>query len=65
MRLLTDLAFGGLAARRVEIRCDSRNAKSRAVAKRCGFELEGVLRNDYLGVDGHPRDSCVYSRIAG
>ncbi|RZJ09115.1 MAG: N-acetyltransferase [Rubrivivax sp.] len=63
-RLLTALAFGTLAARRVEIRCDASNAKSRAVAERCGFMLEGVLRCDALGVDGHPRDTAVYSRIA-
>jgi len=63
VRLLTALAFGQLGARRVEIRCDSRNLKSRAVAERCGFELEGILRRDALGVDGAPRDTCVYARI--
>lgn len=63
--LLTTLAFDGLAARRLEIRCDARNLKSRAVAQRCGFELEGVLRNDALGVDGAVRDTAVYSRIPG
>lgn len=62
--LLTAMAFDKLSARRVEIRCDPRNVKSRAVAERCGFELEGILRNEALGVDGHPRDTCVYSRIA-
>lgn len=65
VRLLTALAFDELAARRIEIRCDSDNLPSRAVAERCGFELEGVLRQDVLGVDGLPRDSCVYARIAG
>jgi len=64
VKLLAALAFGPLAARRVEIRCDPRNTRSRAVAERCGFELEGVLRNEALGVDGHPRDTCVYARIA-
>lgn len=64
VRLLAGLAFERLAARRVEIRCDARNVKSRAVAERCGFELEGILRQDSLGVDGEPRDSCVYARIA-
>ena len=63
VRLLTALAFDRLSARRVEIRCDPRNVKSRAVAERCGFELEGILRNETLGVDGHARDTCVYSRI--
>jgi RimJ/RimL family protein N-acetyltransferase len=64
VQLLTALAFDALAARRVEIRCDTRNLKSRAVAERCGFELEGVLRRDALGVDGTPRDTAVYARIA-
>lgn len=63
VRLLTALAFDRLDARRVEIRCDARNVKSRAVAERCGFELDGVLRRDALGVDGTPRDTAVYSRI--
>ncbi|WP_422012374.1 GNAT family N-acetyltransferase [Roseateles sp.] len=65
VRLLTALAFGTLGARRVEIRCDTRNLKSRAVAERCGFALEGVLRSNVLGVDGHPRDTAVYARIDG
>lgn len=65
VRLLTALAFGLLAAHRIEIRCDPRNLKSRAVAERCGFELEGVLRNNTLGVDGAPRDTAIYARIAG
>lgn len=64
VRLLTALAFGPLRACRVEIRCDAGNAKSRAVAERCGFELEGLLRNAALSVSGHPRDTCVYARIA-
>lgn len=64
VRLLTVLAFGPLDARRVEIRCDTRNTRSRAVAERCGFELEGVLRCDSVGVDGRPRDTCVYAQVA-
>ena len=63
VRLLAVLAFGPLDARRVEIRCDARNLRSRAVAERCGFALDGVLRNEALGVDGAPRDTCVYSRL--
>ncbi|MFG6415815.1 GNAT family N-acetyltransferase [Roseateles sp. DC23W] len=63
VRLLTSLAFDRLGARRVEIRCDAKNLKSRGVAERCGFELEGVLRRDALGVDGTPRDTALYARI--
>jgi RimJ/RimL family protein N-acetyltransferase len=63
VRLLSRMAFDTLQARRVEIRCDTRNTRSRAVAERCGFELEGVLRRESLGVDGEPRDTAVYARI--
>ena len=38
-------AFDTLGAHRVEIRCDERNTRSAAVARRCGFPLEGVLQN--------------------
>ncbi|MBO9689040.1 MAG: GNAT family N-acetyltransferase [Mitsuaria chitosanitabida] len=58
---LVRLGFGPLRARRMEIRTDARNAASRAVAERCGFTLEGVLRRDALDVQGEPCDSCVYA----
>ncbi len=63
VRLLTALAFDTLRAHRVEIRCDVRNTRSRAVAERCGFELDGILRRDALAVDGSVRDTAVYSRV--
>lgn len=64
VQLLTALAFERLGARRVEIRCDPRNVKSCAVAERCGFVHEGTLRCDALGVDGKPRDTRVYGKVA-
>lgn len=60
---LTRLAFERLQARRVEIRMDDSNSRSRAVAERCGFELEGILRCDSLSPAGEPRNSCVYARL--
>ena len=58
---LTDLAFGALAARRVEIRVDPRNERSWRVPERLGFVLEGVLRNDERAPDGTLRDTRVYA----
>jgi RimJ/RimL family protein N-acetyltransferase len=60
---LTKLGFETLGAKRLEIRCDVRNERSRRVAERCGFELEGVLRCDSRGMDGSVRDTRVYSRV--
>ena len=64
VQAMASLAFDPLSARRVEIRMDARNLRSQAVAERCGFEFEGVLRRDTLDVNGEPRDTRVYSRIA-
>lgn len=61
---LARMAFEELRARRVEIRMDQNNVRSRAVAERCGFEFEGVLRRDSLSPSGEARDTRVYSRIA-
>lgn len=62
VQLLGRLAFEQLRARRLEIRCDARNARSRAVAERNGFTLEAELRHAMLGVDGEPADQCLYTR---
>lgn len=60
---LSRMAFEQLRARRVEIRMDETNLASRAVAERCGFELEGILRCDSLSPQGEPRNTCVYARL--
>lgn len=61
---LARMAFGALRARRLEIRTDSRNTPSRAVAERCGFSLEGLLRDDALNVAGQLSDTCIYGMIS-
>lgn len=63
VRLLSRLAFDDLGARRLEIRCDATNDRSRRVAERAGFLLEGRLRNEALAPDGEPRDTLVFSLI--
>ncbi|WP_422723689.1 GNAT family N-acetyltransferase [Jeotgalibacillus soli] len=61
---ISDFAFQELNANRVEIRCDARNKRSRAVPERLGFELEGVLKNDSLAEDGSQlRDTCIYAKL--
>ncbi|HUY79379.1 MAG TPA: GNAT family N-acetyltransferase [Ktedonobacterales bacterium] len=61
VRLLTDYAFTALGANRVQIRCDARNTRSAAVAERCGFVREALLRNDSRGADGSLRSTLVFA----
>ncbi len=61
VRGITEFAFDALGARRVEIRCDSRNLPSARVAERAGFLLEGELHNNEIGTDGTVRDTLIFA----
>jgi RimJ/RimL family protein N-acetyltransferase len=58
--LLMRRAFDELGYRRVEWKCDARNARSRAAAERLGFAFEGVFRQHMI-VKGHNRDTAWFS----
>ncbi|WP_100012786.1 GNAT family N-acetyltransferase [Lentibacillus sediminis] len=61
---ITQFAFRELKANRVEIRCDAKNTKSRAVPERLGFALEGVLHQDSVEIGGDQlRDTCIYAKV--
>jgi RimJ/RimL family protein N-acetyltransferase len=65
VRALTRLGFDGLEARRMEIRMDDSNGRSRRVAERAGFTLEGVMRGNSLSPSGELRDTRVYALVRG
>jgi ribosomal-protein-serine acetyltransferase len=52
-----------LGAKRLDITNDAENAKSRAVAERAGFVLEGVLRSARRNMQGDLADHCVYAKV--
>ena len=58
---MVKLALEHLGAKRLEIRCDARNAASCRVAERCGFELEGVLHQCQRDMEGKLCDMRVYA----
>ncbi|EIT86205.1 N-acetyltransferase GCN5 [Fictibacillus macauensis ZFHKF-1] len=62
---LVELGLQQAQFKRMEIRCETENIKSRAIAEALGFELEGILRNDDWSADGlRLTDTCIYAVIA-
>lgn len=63
-RAMTELAFGKLGAKRVEIRCDSLNVASAAIPPKLGYELEATLRKSSLALcEPHePRDMLLFAQ---
>lgn len=54
-------AFGALGVRRVTLKTDARNARSRAAIERLGAHLDGLLRAHLPASDGGARTSAVFS----
>lgn len=65
VRGITRYAFEHLGALRAEIRCDARNLRSAAVARRAGFTQEGQLRSDGRLPDGSLRNTLIFGRLPG
>ncbi|MBK8020275.1 MAG: GNAT family N-acetyltransferase [Chloroflexi bacterium] len=63
VRVMTRYLFDTLGAERVEIRCDSRNERSAAVARRSGYPQEAVLRREARANDGQLRDTLVFAML--
>lgn len=64
VKKLADFGMNQLAFKRIEIRCESRNIRSRSIPEKLGFVLEGTLKNEDLSADGSKlTDTCIYSKI--
>jgi RimJ/RimL family protein N-acetyltransferase len=57
-------AFEVWRVRRVTLKTDARNARSRANIERLGCRLDGVLRAHMPAEDGGVRDSAFYSLLS-
>ena len=62
VRALIDHGFGDRRVHRVELRAATANSRSRAVAERLGFTMEGTLR-DAEWVNDHYHDLAVYGLL--
>jgi RimJ/RimL family protein N-acetyltransferase len=63
-RLMLGHAFEVWGVRRVTLKTDERNARSRAAIERIGGSLDGLLRAHLPAADGGVRTSAVYSILA-
>jgi len=59
---IVDVAFDDIGLHRLEINIVPRNARSIAVAERCGFRREG-LSPRYLKINGRWEDHVRYARL--
>lgn len=65
VRALTAVCLERVGAMRVEIRCDSRNERSAAVARRAGYTHEATLRQHARDNEGRLRDTLVFAMLPG
>ncbi len=59
---LTEMGFQDMGLQRIQLTIDAKNIPSAAVALRCGYECEGILRK-YFVLRGQPRDMKMFSKI--
>lgn len=64
VRLLSRYAFEELGCKRLSLFVEAENSGSVAVARRCGFQLEGTLRS-YQEIAGERRDLQSFSLLPG
>jgi len=62
-RAALDFVFEHVQAHRVSLHCDETNVRSARVAERCGFTLEGRIREDKRAPDGRFTDTLCYGLL--
>ena len=62
-RAALGFVFEHLRAHRVSLHCDETNVRSARVAERCGFTLEGRIREDKRAPDGRFTDTLCYGLL--
>ena len=65
VRAIEQFAVRELGANRLEIYCDARNTASAAVARSCGFTMEGVMRSEALDTSGQLCDTLIFAKVRG
>lgn len=65
VRVVVDLAFQYLSARRIWATCDAKNARSSHLLEKVGFEREALMRGNSVNHHGMLRDTYLYAITRG
>lgn len=60
---LSEYLFNKLKFNKLLLRIHQSNKSSRGVAEKCGFELEGIIKNDYKTTKGEIVDFMYYGKV--
>lgn len=63
MKLFVDYCFANFAFKKIYLRTHHSNIAAQIVAQKCGFELEGTIRMDYITTAGEIVDLLYYGRL--
>jgi len=63
MKLFVDYCFEHFKFKKIYLRTHKSNQAAQIVAEKCGFELEGTIRLDYITTAGEILDLMYYGRL--
>ena len=63
MKLFVDFCFERFNFKKIYLRTHKSNKAAQTVAEKCGFELEGTIRMDYITTAGEIVDLLYYGRL--
>ena len=63
MKLFVDYCFKNFKFKKIYLRTHRSNKAAQIVAEKCGFELEGTIRMDYITTAGEIVDLMYYGRL--
>jgi ribosomal-protein-serine acetyltransferase len=62
LRIISSYCFSQLQFRKLLLRIHEQNHSSRKLAAKCGFSVEGLIRNDYRKMSGEVVDMLYYGK---
>jgi ribosomal-protein-serine acetyltransferase len=61
--MFTQYCFTEMKMAKILLRIEPKNAASKALAKKCGFQMIGISRNDFRGTEGRLMDCELWEKV--